>query len=60
SLSPGSSLRDQLRAVERDIIARSLDAYGGNVTATARALGLERSHLHRKIRDLGVDRDADA
>ncbi|HEX7877794.1 MAG TPA: sigma-54 dependent transcriptional regulator, partial [Candidatus Eisenbacteria bacterium] len=60
AVSEGGSLRDRLRVVERDIIARCLDANGGNVTATAKALGLERSHLHRKIRELGVDRDADA
>jgi len=54
------SLRERLRAVEREIIARALDANGGNVTATARALGLERSHLHRKIRELDVDRDDEA
>jgi len=54
------SLRERLRVMERDIIAGSLDANRGNVTATAKALGLERSHLHRKIRELGVDRDAEA
>lgn len=55
--SDAGSLRERLRVVERDIIAKSLDANGGNVTTTAKALGLERSHLHRKIRELGVDRD---
>jgi DNA-binding NtrC family response regulator len=60
ALAEGGSLRERLRVVEREIISRTLDAHGGNVTATARALGLERSHLHRKIRELGVEREDEA
>ena len=33
---------------------RKLEELGGNITRTARALGIERSHLYRKMRSLGL------
>ena len=41
-------------AYERDYILKKLDECHGNVSRTAEALGLERSHLYRKMRALGV------
>jgi two-component system, NtrC family, nitrogen regulation response regulator NtrX len=32
-----------------------LQKHGRNVTQTARALGLERSHLYKKCQQLGID-----
>ena len=49
------SLRDARSAFERVFIAQALRAHDGNVSKTAEALGLERSHLHRKIKLLGID-----
>jgi DNA-binding NtrC family response regulator len=46
-----------LRDVEKQLIERGLVAHQGNVTATARALGLERSHLYKKMRELDVARE---
>jgi transcriptional regulator of acetoin/glycerol metabolism len=34
----------------------ALDTNGDNVSETARALGLERSHLYKKMRALGIKR----
>jgi two-component system nitrogen regulation response regulator NtrX len=48
-------LKDARAAFERDYIARSLRVHDFNVSKTADALGLERSHLHRKIKMLGID-----
>jgi two-component system nitrogen regulation response regulator NtrX len=48
------SLRDARAAFERFFIARTLAEMNGNVAASARALGLERSHLYRKMRALGI------
>jgi len=48
-------LRDILDACERDVIRERLRAHGGHVTNAARSLGLERSHLYKKCRQLGVD-----
>ncbi len=48
------SLQDVREAAERDYIARKLDETKGNVTRAAEALGLERSHLYRKMKALGL------
>jgi DNA-binding NtrC family response regulator len=57
-LPPASgTLRDWMRDVEKHFIEKSLEARQGNVTATAKALGLERSHLYKKMKELGVDRE---
>ena len=40
---------------ERDVIRQRLKRLGGHVTNTARSLGLERSHLYKKCRHLGID-----
>jgi DNA-binding NtrC family response regulator len=52
--TPGRSLRDMLDDAERAIIRRALDHHQGNVTASADALGLERSHLYKKMKALGL------
>jgi len=41
--------------VERDLIQAALDRAGGNISETARALGLTRRGLYLKIRRLGLD-----
>jgi two-component system nitrogen regulation response regulator NtrX len=54
SYVPGKSLRDMLDDAERAIIRRAHEHHQANVTATADALGLERSHLYKKMRALGL------
>jgi len=41
-------------AYERDYILKKLEECHGNVSRTAEVLGLERSHLYRKMKTLGV------
>ncbi len=41
-------------AYERDYILKKLDECHGNVSRAAEGLGLERSHLYRKMKALGV------
>jgi transcriptional regulator with GAF, ATPase, and Fis domain len=48
------SLREAREAFEADFIRRMLDRHGGNVSQTARVLGLSRAMLHKKIRSLGL------
>ncbi|HET8645488.1 MAG TPA: sigma-54 dependent transcriptional regulator [Vicinamibacteria bacterium] len=48
-------LREVMDAYEREVIRERLKANGGHVTNTARSLGLERSHLYKKCRQLGID-----
>jgi DNA-binding NtrC family response regulator len=51
---PETPLREMLDAVERDLITRALEFRDGHVTKTAADLGLERSHLYKKMRALGM------
>jgi len=49
-----STLQEARYAYERDYILKKLDECHGNVSRTAEALGLERSHLYRKMKALGI------
>ena len=40
---------------ERQYIVRQLSHFDNNVSKTADAIGVERSHLHRKIKKLNID-----
>jgi len=48
------SLQEVREAAEREYIFKKLDETSGNVTKTAELLGLERSHLYRKMKALGI------
>ncbi len=48
-------LRQAKLQLERDLIVAALREAGGNVTQAARGLGLERTHLHKRIRALGIE-----
>jgi DNA-binding NtrC family response regulator len=52
----GASFHELVEDAEREIILSALDQHQGNVSDTARVLGLERSHLYKKMRALGVKR----
>lgn len=45
-----------LAQCERALIQRALTRQGGNMTRTAEELGLERSHLYKKLKALGIER----
>ncbi len=51
---PGVSFRVLVEDAERRILGEALAHFGGQMTATARALELERSHLYKKARSLGL------
>ncbi len=53
--SRGTPFKDLVAAAERDIIVAALDANEHHVSNTARELQLERSHLYKKMRALGID-----
>ena len=44
----------QMEALERDAIVRSLQDNGGNKRDAARALGMSRATIYRKINDYGI------
>ena len=54
------SLTEATRQFQCDYIQRHIDRSGGNMTDTASRLGLHRSNLYRKMRQLGMNADDDA
>jgi len=50
------SLAEARRAFERALIVRTLNACAGTVSRAARRLGLERTNLHKKMKQLGIAR----
>ncbi len=50
-----STLQQAREAYERDYILRKLEDCHGNVSRAAEILGLERSHLYRKMKALGIN-----
>jgi two-component system nitrogen regulation response regulator NtrX len=48
-------LAERVQAFERAQVIAELDRHNRNITQTARALGLERSHLYKKCQQLGID-----
>ncbi|HLU67441.1 MAG TPA: sigma-54 dependent transcriptional regulator [Kofleriaceae bacterium] len=51
----GVALKDLVAAAERDIILEALAANDHHISNTARELQLERSHLYKKMRALGIN-----
>jgi DNA-binding NtrC family response regulator len=52
----GRGFHDLVEEAEREIILGALSAQGDNISETARVLGLERSHLYKKMKALGLRR----
>ncbi len=51
-----SSVQEARESAERDHVLRALEDCGWNVSGAARALGMERTNLHKRIRALGLAR----
>jgi DNA-binding NtrC family response regulator len=52
----GRPLRESVEEFERLVLRDRLESNGWVMAATARELGLERSHLYKKLRALGIER----
>jgi DNA-binding NtrC family response regulator len=48
-------LREAREQFERAYLLHQLDAAGGSVGKLAKAVGMERTHLYRKLKDLEID-----
>ena len=48
-------LAQRVQAYEREIVLAELERNDRHITQTAKALGLERSHLYKKCQQLGID-----
>ncbi|HUO31984.1 MAG TPA: sigma-54 dependent transcriptional regulator [Bryobacteraceae bacterium] len=54
--APRSTIQEARESAERDHILRALEEASWNVSGAARALGMERTNLHKRIRALGLSR----
>ena len=48
------TLREARSQFEREYLLRKLEQYSWNISLTAAEIGIERSHLHRKMKLLGI------
>ena len=55
SPSATGTLAERAANFERETILEELKRHGNHMTNTAKALGLERSHLYKKCQQLGID-----
>ncbi|HUA61660.1 MAG TPA: sigma-54 dependent transcriptional regulator [Verrucomicrobiae bacterium] len=53
---PKSTIQEARESAEREHILRALEQSNWNVSGAARALGMERTNLHKRIRALGLSR----
>src|SRR5437763_8056887 len=53
---PKSTIQEARESAEREHILRALEETSWNVSGAARALGMERTNLHKRIRALGLTR----
>ena len=51
-----STIQEARESAEREHVLRALEESNWNVSAAARALGMERTNLHKRIRALGLSR----
>ena len=54
-LPASGTLAERVEAFEREVLLAELKRHNQHMTETARALGLERSHLYKKCQQLGID-----
>ncbi len=59
SLRGGQTLASVVDEIERDLIRETLARHRGNISESARALGLTRRGLYLKLRRLGLESPSD-
>ena len=47
-------LKEARESFEKEYLISQIKKYGGNISKTAKIVGMERSALHRKLKLLGV------
>ena len=54
-MQANGTLAERVDSFERQVVLTELERHNYQMAATARALGLERSHLYKKCQQLGID-----
>ena len=47
-------IKDARKHFEREYLLNQVNRFGGNISKTANFIGMERSALHRKIKEIGI------
>ena len=47
-------IKDARKNFEREYLLNQVNRFGGNISKTANFIGMERSALHRKIKEIGI------
>jgi two-component system, NtrC family, nitrogen regulation response regulator NtrX len=55
SIATTGTLAERVEQIERQMILDEIKRHNHHITNTAKALGLERSHLYKKCQQLGID-----
>jgi two-component system nitrogen regulation response regulator NtrX len=55
AMGDSAALAERVLQFERAEVLNELERHNRNVSQTAKALGLERSHLYKKCQQLGID-----
>jgi DNA-binding NtrC family response regulator len=55
SVEAAGALAERVLTFERAEVLKELERHNRHITQTAKALGLERSHLYKKCQQLGID-----
>jgi len=50
----GEKFYDQIASYEKKLLAAAYEKHSSNVSKTALALGMDRSHLHSKLKEYGI------
>lgn len=53
-IDSAAPLAEKIRVFEKQLIQQALDENGGNISAAARALKVDRANLSKKIKELGL------
>ncbi|HYJ90782.1 MAG TPA: helix-turn-helix domain-containing protein, partial [Pyrinomonadaceae bacterium] len=48
------SFKDATDAYQREFIQHKLNEFGGSVAKAAESMGVDRSHLYRRMKSLGI------
>ena len=51
------NFREARAQFEKEYIVKKISDNNGNISKTAESIGLERSYLHRKIKNFGIELD---
>ena len=59
SVASTGTLREARREFEKTFLLLKLEEHDGNISKTAETIGIERSHLYRKMRAYGIEVEKD-